>query len=310
MKLRDSLSRSLTTSLRFQMSYSPVFTTSNLAPALLNNDYPILANTFDSELSNNPVIQEIIGATMLDTPFTTFANPVLKSHPTIAQSQESINFIEEMRQVYKKEFISNGAYTESNGNEYVRKHIADQISRRDQIATDPSEIFLSEGASFGFQSVLTAILTSGQGVMLPRPYFMDFSQISVNCGGKVVEYEICCGVGSNDGQSSTTGGLIASLERELEKARNAGVDTRVLVMANPHSPTGVMLNVDQIRSVLRFCFENNLVLIVDEGFEGVTLEPVSENPDSEFVSFRAVLESTSELSQKVELFSFNSISQR
>lgn len=53
----------------------------------------------------------------------------------------------------------------------------------------------------------------------------------------------------------------------LELAKAAGTKVRAIVVINPSSPTGALLSEDDVRSVLTFSAEQNLIVIADEVYQ-------------------------------------------
>lgn len=277
--------------------YTQVFRSDNLNQNLMNQDYRLPEVKQTSDLLTNPVIQEILSATMLDSPVTRLQTPKLRNQARELELEKKwLTFFEAMRLRYKEAFISNGAYSESNGNALVRKNVARMIEARDGEAVDWRNVFLSEGASFGFQSVLTALLNPGDGVMMPEPWFEDFCQIVVNTGGKVFNYNVDAHTWFDNGDIKNT------LESSFQTAEKTGVRPKILFVANPHSPTNILLSQSQILQILQFCKEKQMALLVDEGYQEINLKP------DEFVSFKRELSRNKKEYIDVNLFSFNSIS--
>lgn len=77
----------------------------------------------------------------------------------------------ERAKAYLKEFKGGiGAYSDSQGNPYVRNEIADFILRRDGHRADPEHIFCTNGASEAVKMVLKATIRGpSDGIMVPIP---------------------------------------------------------------------------------------------------------------------------------------------
>lgn len=84
-----------------------------------------------------------------------------------------------------------------------------------------------------------------------------------------------------------------------------GISTRALVIINPGNPTGQCLSVENMKEILEFCATHNVVLLADEVYQ----ENVYDKVNKPFHSFKKVLrQMPTEISHKVELFSFHSVS--
>ena len=187
-----------------------------------------------------------------------------------------------------------GAYTHSAGMPFIRKAVADFISRRDGIPADPASIFLTDGASKGVQAAMT-LLTNNEndGFMIPIPQYPLYSATIALYGAKQINYYL-------DEQNSWQ-----LNEEELKKSYNAAVEKGInpvaLVVINPGNPTGAILSEENIKMVLRFAKEHKLAVLADEVYQ--------ENvyaAGMKFISFAKVLHETGD--KETTLFSFHSVS--
>jgi cystathionine beta-lyase len=56
-------------------------------------------------------------------------------------------------------------------------------------------------------------------------------------------------------------------------ARQVTADTRLLILCNPHNPTGRVLERDELAALADFCLDHRLVILADEIHCGLILEP-------------------------------------
>lgn len=190
-----------------------------------------------------------------------------------------------------------GAYSDSRGHAIVRKEVADFISARDSIASDPNNIFLSNGASECVRMVLNvAISGPNDGVMVPIPQYPLYSASIALYGGQLVGYYL--------DEDNSWALDIGALQEALDSARSKSINVKAMVFINPGNPTGACLTADNLRAVLQFCYANRLVLLADEVYQ----ENVY-NPKRPFVSSRAALSTMpEEVQRSTELISFHTVS--
>jgi alanine transaminase len=98
-----------------------------------------------------------------------------------------------------------------------------------------------------------------------------------------------------------------SLNNEFYSYHNLNTYTpspqaRAMFVINPSSPTGKVLNLPEMQKIIKFCVENNLVLIASEVLQDLT------HKDNSFLSFRSVISSMPYPYNKLEHFSFYSAS--
>jgi len=186
-----------------------------------------------------------------------------------------------------------GAYTQSQGIEFVRKHIAEFISKRDGIPADSNQIYLSTGASQAVTTILTMLISHPKvGILTPYPTYPLYTAEIVLRNGQVVPYFLK--------ESSQWSLELSELKESYEQAKSQGIDVRAIVVINPGNPTGSVMTVEQMKNVVKFCEENNVLLIADEVYQDNIY-----NPEKPFVSFKKVAH---ELNSDIQIISLHSIS--
>jgi len=186
-----------------------------------------------------------------------------------------------------------GAYSHSKGVPYLRQKVARFIEERDGYPCDPEEIFLTNGASDGVFAVLDLLIRSEtDGIMIPIPQYPLYSAALALKGGDMISYYL--------DESKSWGLSVEALEQSIAAAKSRGVTARALCVINPGNPTGGCLTVDEMRGIVQFCEQENLVLLADEVYQ--------ENvyvPDKPFNSFKKIV---SDMKSPIELVSFHSTS--
>lgn len=187
-----------------------------------------------------------------------------------------------------------GAYSHSKGIEVLRQEVANFIQKRDGgEVVDVENLFLTDGASQGVQTMLRALIrNSMDGILVPIPQYPLYSAgIALN-GGTLVGYYL--------DEESRWGLHVDELKRALTESRNKGIEVRAIVVINPGNPTGQCLEEENMRQVVELCEQEQLVLMADEVYQ----ENVYAS-DRAFTSFRKIV---TEMKSDVELVSFHSTS--
>ncbi|KAH8833769.1 alanine aminotransferase [Flagelloscypha sp. PMI_526] len=183
------------------------------------------------------------------------------------------------------EIGSIGAYSLSDGVYIVRKHVAEFIAARDGYPAEPSDIFLTAGASSGVSLLISMLLTPpNSGLLIPIPQYPLYTATLAACNGHP------------DWSTS-----IESIETALEKAQKDGVSTKALVIINPGNPTGAVLDEQTQEDLVRLCEKHSLVLIADEVYQ----ENIHRRETHHFTSFKKIVR---RLESPIALFSLHSIS--
>eukprot|EP01066_Platyproteum_vivax_P007216 Platyproteum_vivax@DN276_c0_g1_i1.p1 len=189
-------------------------------------------------------------------------------------------------------FPSYGAYSHSKGIERLRDRVAEWLTKRDDCATDPDHIFLTDGASAAVRAVLELLIEGEKdGIMVPIPQYPLYSASIARHGGTMVPYYLK--------ESAQWSLEKAELKRAIDEFRKTGGECKGIVVINPGNPTGAVLTRKSMEEVCDFCLEEGLVLMADEVYQ--------ENVygDKPFLSFRKL---AAEKGLPIELFSLHSAS--
>ncbi|XP_023522116.1 glutamate--glyoxylate aminotransferase 2-like isoform X2 [Cucurbita pepo subsp. pepo] len=190
-----------------------------------------------------------------------------------------------------------GAYSDSRGLPAIRKEVADFIGKRDGYPSDPELIYLTDGASKGVMQILNTIIRGeGDGILVPVPQYPLYSATIALFGGSLVPYYL---------EETENWGLdINDLRQSVAQARSKGINIRAMVIINPGNPTGQCLSEANLREILNFCFQENLVLLGDEVYQQNVYQ--DERP---FISSRKVLlDMGPPISKELQLISFHTVS--
>ncbi len=187
-----------------------------------------------------------------------------------------------------------GAYSTTMGLEFVRKAVAEFISKRDNIDADFERIILTDGASEGAQAVIAALIKDPRdGIMVPIPQYPLYNASLMLNGGHSVGYYLD---EENNWQLN-----LDSLEESLKQALQQGVNPVAITIINPGNPTGGVLSRENIQMIIRFAKSHNLSILADEVYQ--------ENIYTQGYKFYSFAKVIHEMQiNDVTLFSFHSMS--
>ncbi|KUI53139.1 putative alanine aminotransferase, mitochondrial [Cytospora mali] len=168
-----------------------------------------------------------------------------------------------------------GAYSASNGAPAIRQRIAEFLERRDGFPAKQADIYLSGGASSGVNTLLHVICEGPKtGILIPIPQYPLYTASLSVLNATPVPYYL--------DESKNWGTDLEAIKKACADAKAQGTDVRAIVIINPGNPTGASLSEDDVRSVIEFAREENLVLMADEVYQTNVFV-------GEFVSFKKVL---------------------
>lgn len=312
---------------RLQSSFLPAapFTIKDLNESTLEAKYavrgkiPIRADELRSEIDNNPshglpydrIISANIGnPQQLDQKPLSWYRQVLSliQYPPLIDKIEKLDpstrdhlypsdTVERARKLLGSTG-SVGAYSHSQGDVGIRKSVAEFISRRDGYASDPSDIFLTGGASAAVSYLIQVLSSSDKaGFLIPIPqYPLYTASIALN-NAVPVGYLL-----NEEKQWSTDPDAIRDL---IAENKEKDITIKALVVINPGNPTGAILKEQDIVELINISAEHGIVLIADEVYQENVFH-------GEFISVKRVLsrllEENYDLYKNVQLASLHSTS--
>eukprot|EP01024_Parvocaulis_polyphysoides_P064103 TRINITY_DN7435_c0_g1_i2.p1 TRINITY_DN7435_c0_g1~~TRINITY_DN7435_c0_g1_i2.p1 ORF type:complete len:546 (-),score=69.98 TRINITY_DN7435_c0_g1_i2:270-1826(-) len=222
--------------------------------------------------------------------------PFLLDNPTIA-AQFPADAISRAKQILSYLPGGVGAYSDSRGSSGVRQEVADYITFRDGYPANPDNIFLTDGASVAVRMCLNALLRdSSDGILVPIPQYPLYSASIALYGGSLVPYFL------DEGQN--WGLNITNLEKAISTAKSEGKHVRGMVFINPGNPTGTCLSKEMLQQLIKFAYDNNIVLMCDEVYQENIYQ--DERP---FIAARKVMyEMGAPYASGVEMLSFHTVS--
>jgi alanine-synthesizing transaminase len=120
------------------------------------------------------------------------------------------------------------------------------------LTVEQEQIVITASASESYSHLFSALLSSGDQVLLPRPSYPLFEEIAVRAGVEPRYYD----------QHVKRNWAIDpdDIVRVVEP------ETAAIVIVSPNNPTGYILSDDEIRAIGEICARNDMLLIHDEVF--------------------------------------------
>lgn len=144
-------------------------------------------------------------------------------------------------------------YSQNAGLLELRKVISEYNSQKEGLQYNPeTEIVVSVGAMEGLYLSLLALINEGDEVIIPAPYYVNYKQMVMMCGGipVIVEDEntpLRCSV------------------RAIEAAVTPR--TKAIILNTPSNPTGVIIDNESIQQIANIAKNNDLYVITDEVYK-------------------------------------------
>ena len=143
-------------------------------------------------------------------------------------------------------------YATDPGLPSLRRMLAERLGTSLDATLDPDEIVVTAGANQAFALVLTTLVSAGDEVVLPGPYFANHHMLIQAMGATAVEAPVA---------DRDTFAI-----RWSDIAPHLTARTRMIVLCNPSNPTGAALDPVEGRRIVAEAATRDLVVVSDEAY--------------------------------------------
>ena len=150
-------------------------------------------------------------------------------------------------------------YGQYGGDPDVLEVVCEKLNRVNRIQATPDEVHMIPGTMFSiFLSCYYALKPGDEAVICPAPVYPPFMENIENARGVPVFNPL-------DFQND--------LKLDLDDLkRRITPRTRLLMISNPHNPTGRVFTQEELEGIGRIAQENNLLIFSDELYEDMVFE--------------------------------------
>lgn len=155
-------------------------------------------------------------------------------------------------------------YTASAGTLALREAIAAKFQRENGLTYSPKDIIVTIGAKHAIFNALSVTLEPGDEVIVPAPYWVSYTDMTLACEGEPVVVECS----EDDGFKLTAKTLEAAITPK----------TRWLILNSPNNPTGASYSAAELRSLADVLLKHpNVMIMTDDIYEHIRFD-TDENP--------------------------------
>ncbi len=155
-------------------------------------------------------------------------------------------------------------YTSAQGDAAVRAAIADYINKTHGESVNADCLYMSVGAAAALTCSLTAVVNSGEEVIVPTPYFPEYKVFIERCGGVI--REVAC---DKDFQLD-----IAAIGAAINEK------TAAIIINSPNNPSGAVFSEENIKALSELLraseekYSRTIYLIADEPYRELVYDGV------------------------------------
>jgi aminotransferase len=143
-------------------------------------------------------------------------------------------------------------YATDPGLPSLRRVLADKLAESVGAPLQPDEVFVTAGANQGFALVLATLVSAGDEVVLPSPYFANHYMMTRALGATPVEAPVT--------DRATFLVRWSDIEPHLTSR------TRMIVLCNPSNPTGAAIEAAEGRRIVVEARSRGLIVVSDEAY--------------------------------------------
>ena len=149
-------------------------------------------------------------------------------------------------------------YAPSRGLPALREAVAAHYGRHQGLDLSADNICVTSGATEALAAAILATVAPGDEVIVMTPAYDAYAPLIRRAGGVVREVAL-----QPPGWRVERSALEAAVTSK----------TRALIFNNPHNPTGRLFDADELAAVAEVAIANELVVIADEVWEHIILDP-------------------------------------
>ncbi len=147
-------------------------------------------------------------------------------------------------------------YTDASGILELKTAIRQKFQRENSLHYHESNIAVTAGAKYAIFGLLQSIISIGDEVLVPTPYWVSYPSMVGLAGGKMVEVHP-----SEDYE----------FRLRLKDIKPVITDkTKAIILNSPNNPTGAVYRLKDLEEIVNYLAERNIFIISDEIYEHLT----------------------------------------
>ncbi|MCU4299126.1 pyridoxal phosphate-dependent aminotransferase [Brevibacterium permense] len=144
-------------------------------------------------------------------------------------------------------------YGDLNGDPELRKEIARQSTLRSNQKVVPAQVSIGHGATGVLASLVLALVSPGDRVVIPEPTYSLYSDLVEMVGGQVIWVP-----------------LQSDLQLDVPAILSAARGAKLLILCNPGNPTGAVFPQEDLRAIGKGLQGSETVVVSDEAYSAFT----------------------------------------
>jgi aspartate aminotransferase len=169
--------------------------------------------------------------------------------------QPDFNTPENIKAAGKKAIDDNKTkYTPAAGIGELKEAIVNKFKKDNDLDYEPANILAGIGAKQVLDTIMRAFLNPGDGVLIPKPYWVSYTQQVILSDGIPLEVDF------NEDLKLD----IDHLKKSIADFQNP---IKLIIINSPNNPTGAVYSKEELEEVAQICLDNGIYIIADEVYE-------------------------------------------
>ena len=149
-------------------------------------------------------------------------------------------------------------YLPSSGLLALREALADYYARRRGISYKASNFIVSPGGKFSCFLAIQAMISDGDEVIIPAPYWVSYPEMVKLAGGKPVYVK-----------ATDATDFKVSVDMLLEATTPK---TKLIIINSPSNPTGAVYSKQELETIVKFSVERDIYIMSDEIYSSLVYD--------------------------------------
>ncbi|PVU94129.1 hypothetical protein BB559_003096 [Furculomyces boomerangus] len=172
------------------------------------------------------------------------------------QEEVILKKLNSVNQVVKEDL----EYFDPTGTLPFREAIADIFNRHFNVhkQVESDQIMVVNGVTSGIDVITSVLCDPGDAILVSEPYYSMFvTDVSLRAQAEVHGVQVPL-------EEIQLPSQVTYYEQKLKELASKGIKTKMIIICNPHNPTGKCYSRKAIGALLRFANENQLFVLMDE----------------------------------------------
>jgi aspartate aminotransferase len=149
-------------------------------------------------------------------------------------------------------------YTAVAGVPELKEAVCEKLKRENGLDYSPSEVIVNNGAKHSLFNIFQSLISEGDEVIIPAPYWVTYPELTKYSGGEVIE------IATSDENN---------FKISAEDLQNVLTPkSKMLILTTPSNPTGSIYSKEELEAIAKVLEGTNVVVVSDEMYEKLTYD--------------------------------------